>query len=352
MTTIYLQPPLPAADKANLAPLFAGLPVLAFLATGGHGAASASVLEKALSPLYADAGAMDAALGVSSGQGLLLQTKAGHYRITDAGRGDAERQLGPLLGRNWPHVCARSLAALAVGLDPRAPGTQAYLARKENLESAALARLYGIKGLGDLPSRVRVRFALLRAILIARLPECEPAFMETPMRNPSRDVIGRTVMLGAASLKRGTIREAESVLVRKALGLPHDAKGGIAEALVRAGLARSGQRHQPSPKAEIRGDKLDLPAFAATVRDLAKTLQTHPFAGRVAIAQVYDAGVLRGLAFGALDEFKSRIAEAGRAGLLDLERYDVAGPMDNALRERSRTPFGRDERHFIVNEWI
>ncbi|NJM34114.1 MAG: hypothetical protein HC850_04685, partial [Rhodomicrobium sp.] len=133
---------------------------------------------------------------------------------------------------------------------------------------------------------------------------------------------------------------------------PHEAKGGIAEALVRAGLARSPARVQPAHKPEIRVEKLDLPPFAASVRDLARTLQTHPFAGRVAIAQVYDAGIVRGLAFGTLDEFKSRIAEAGRAGLLDLERYDVAGPMDNALRERSRTPFGRDERHFIVNEWI
>jgi hypothetical protein len=26
--------------------------------------------------------------------------------------------------------------------------------------------------------------------------------------------------------------------------------------------------------------------------------------------------------------------------------------MDTALRDRSRIAFGRDERHFIVNEWI
>jgi len=72
----------------------------------------------------------------------------------------------------------------------------------------------------------------------------------------------------------------------------------------------------------------------------------------VASAQVYDAGTMRGLNFGPLDEFKARIAESCRAGLLDLERYDIAGPMDSSLRDRSRTVFGRDERHFIVNEWI
>jgi hypothetical protein len=128
----------------------------------------------------------------------------------------------------------------------------------------------------------------------------------------------------------------------------------VAEALIRAGVGKGGARGQTRPKADIRveKDKPDLAGFAADVRDLAKTLRTDPFAGRVAIAQVYDAGIMRGLNFSSLDEFKARIAEAGRAGLLDLERYDVAGPMDTSLRDRSRIAFGRDERHFIVNEWI
>jgi hypothetical protein len=103
---------------------------------------------------------------------------------------------------------------------------------------------------------------------------------------------------------------------------------------------------------EVRTEAPDLAEFAATVRNLAKTLRTDPFAGRVAIAQVYDAGTTRGLNFGSLDGFKASVAEAGRAGLIDLERYDIAGPMDTALRDRSRIAFGRDERHFIVNEWI
>jgi hypothetical protein len=136
----------------------------------------------------------------------------------------------------------------------------------------------------------------------------------------------------------------------------------IAEALVRGATAKGGMR--PAPRVELpklkliqaaepeEADNTDLADFAATVRDLARTQTTPPFAGRVAIAQVYDAGIHRGLDFGALESFKQRIAEAGRAGLLDLERYDIAGPMDASLRDRSRTAFGRDVRHFIVNEWI
>jgi hypothetical protein len=259
-----------------------------------------------------------------------------------------------MLGRSWPDVRDRALAALALGLDPKSEAVRSYLGRKDNLECAALARLYGLPGLETLPARSQLRFALLGAMITARMPECEPAFTEITMHNPSRDAIGMAVMLGAAGLKTGTARDAETVLLRKALGIRHD-NGGVAEALIRGGIAKGAPRGAPLPKTDIRigqPDKPELAAFAVDVRDLAKTLRTDPFAGRVAIAQVYDAGIMRGLNFGSLEEFKLRVAEAGRAGLLDLERYDVAGPMDTALRDRSRIAFGRDERHFIVNEWI
>ncbi len=78
----------------------------------------------------------------------------------------------------------------------------------------------------------------------------------------------------------------------------------------------------------------------------------NPIPGRVAIAQVYDAGLAAGLQLGTLDEFKLHLAEAAREGLLDLERYDITGPLDAGLGERSRLRLGRDERHFIVNQWI
>ena len=95
-----------------------------------------------------------------------------------------------------------------------------------------------------------------------------------------------------------------------------------------------------------------MDGFAELVRKLARRLETKPYAGRVAIAQVYDAGLAAGLELGTLDEFKLQLAEAAREGLLDLERYDITGPFDAGLKERSRLRLGRDERHFIVNQWI
>lgn len=348
-------PPLPAPSLERLTAIDLALPVLAFLAVSGHGSSARGAIEKALMPIYGEAATTGSVLADEARQKAVTLSKAGRCRITDAGRAKAEARIGRTLGRTWPDIRDRALTGLALGLDAKSEAVRTYLGRKDNLECAALARLYGLPGLETLPARSQLRFALLSAMITARLPECGPAFTEITMHNTSRDAIGMAVMLGAAGLTTGTARDAETVLLRKALCLRLDAgSGSVAEALIRGGIGKSAPRPQPRAKTEIRigDDKPELAAFAADVRDLAKTLRTDPFAGRVAIAQVYDAGIMRSLNFGSLEEFKLRIAQAGRAGLLDLERYDVAGPMDSALRDRSRIAFGRDERHFIVNEWI
>ncbi len=355
-------PALPRYSLERLAAVPPRLIILALLGTTGHGAAARDALEKMLRPLLAAPRTFDAALTALADDGLITLSKTGRCRITPAGRREAEGVLGPVLGRSWSDVVGRGLAALALGMDPRGADTPRYLARRDNLEGAAFACLYGLKTPGPRPSRSEVRFLFLRALVSARLPECEAAFTEITMQNTLRDPVSRALMLGAAGLSRGTLRDAEGALLRKALDVSPDEGGSIAESLVRHAAGKGAMRPpagvplpkltlvQPKQPAASEGD--ELADFAATVRDLARTQTTHPFAGRVAIAQVYDAGVQRGLDFSTLEAFKQRIAEAGRAGLLDLERYDIAGPMDAALRDRSRTAFGRDVRHFIVNEWI
>ncbi|MGF1621135.1 MAG: hypothetical protein ACFCUR_11030 [Rhodomicrobiaceae bacterium] len=343
---------IPGASLDNLTAMAPGLPVLALLAASGNGAAARESVEKTVAPLYTDSAQRDAAIDALADERLITLSRSRRCMITPQGRVRAEDSLGKLLGKSWADIRSRRLAALVLGLDATDNAAQAYLARRDNLETIALGRLYGVSEAGTQPTRNQVRFALLRALITARMPECEPAFMETPMQNTSRDVIGRAVLLGAAGLQQGTVRDAETALLRKALNLHSDSREELVEALIRASLGKNAPRLPARIRVEVASAKQDLTDFADTVRALAKTLKTAPFAGRVAIAQVYDAGITRGLNFGSLDEFKSKVASACRAGLLDLERYDIAGPMDNALRERSRTAFGRDERHFIVNEWI
>ncbi|MEJ2117340.1 MAG: hypothetical protein P8Y36_05310 [Alphaproteobacteria bacterium] len=342
-----------------------GLPILARLALNGHGSAPRGSLEKVLAALYFVPEVFSNALEHLVGEGQVIVSRNGHCRVTDNGREHINGCLGNLLACNWTDIALPRLAALTLGIDAQAPSAQKYLARKGNLECAALARLYGISEAGEMPSRADVHAALLREFVTSRLPECESAFMEISMRTTSRDTVGRAVLLGAAGLQRGTFREAETALLRRAFGIGPEMGGSIAEALIRSGIDRHALR-RPAPVISLlgreheceppitrgRAENPELEAFATLVRDLARTLRTDPFAGRVAIAQVYDAGTAHDYDFGTLDAFKSKVAEAGRAGLLDLERYDIAGPMDDALRDRSRTTFGRDERHFIVNEWI
>lgn len=354
MTAAMTLLPLPRFSLDHLSAIEPGLPVLARLGLTGHGSAPRSSLDRALGSLYGAPGAFAQALSGLVAQGLVVVSRNGHCLITGAGRKHAEARLGSLLGRSWADTAA-CLAALSLGLDVSSPAVRAYLSRRNNLECAALGRLYGASGPGAMPTRGGVRAALLRNTVASRPPECESGSTETPMQNTALDPAARSAIAGSPGLNRGNGREADTVLLRAALGLREGTGGNIADALIRNALAKSAQRGVvPAAKdaRRAREDKAELEAFAGEVRGLARTLRTDPFAGRVAIAQVYDAGLARGLEFGTLDAFKARIAEAGRAGFLDLERYDIAGPMDSALRDRSRTAFGRDERHFIVNEWI
>jgi hypothetical protein len=361
MISVQSQTALPRHSLDRLAPIAPGLVVLGFLGTAGEGATARDLLAQALRSVLAPT-VFDAALAELAADGSMPVAKNGRCRITAKGRAKAFDTFGPLLARPWADMVARGLAPLALGLDPQDAATRRYLARRDNLDVAALACLYGLKTSSRLPTRSEVRFLFLRALVSARLPECEAAFTEITMHNTLRDPVSRALLLGAAGLNRGTLRDAEGTLLRKALDVPDDSPAAIPEALVRNAAGKSAARAPArvqlppltlvQPKEPAEAAAADLADFAATVRDLARTQTTHPFAGRVAIAQVYDCGLQRGLDFGSLDAFKQRVAEAGRSGLLDLERYDIAGPMDAGLRDRSRTAFGRDVRHFIVNEWI
>jgi hypothetical protein len=345
---IAARPNLALHDAGQLVAMPSELPVLAFLATCPDRRARRAEVEAAVGSFYAGQEALEAAIKASAQSVETL--RGGKLRLTDSGLAKCEDALGKLAGRSWAELQMRALVGLALGLEPKASATSTYLARRDNVESAALGLLYAATEPGATPTRAETRFALLRRLILARMPECEPALMETPMQNASRDVIGRAVMLGAAGMTQGTMRDAEKALLQKALGLTSDSREELVEALIRASLGRNTPRLPL--RIRIESAAQELTGFAKTVRELAKTLRTAPFEGRVAIAQVYDAGIASGLDFGALDDFKSRVTAACRAGMLDLERYDIAGPMDSTLRERSRTAFGRDERHFIVNEWI
>ncbi|MFZ1109224.1 MAG: hypothetical protein WAN43_12895 [Rhodomicrobium sp.] len=242
----------------------------------------------------------------------------------------------PLRSAAWADA-RRNLAYRALGVDP-ARG-------QRDLAAAALRQLFSLDNLPPAPSRSEVRCELLRRIVAS----FEAPFMAgcpAPSKAFSFDPMSRAIYLAFAGLGAGTVLQADARLLSSAFGGPAATVAELSATLVRAALKA------PAAEAPKKEEAFNLDGFAESVRKLARRLETKPYSGRVAIAQVYDAGLAAGLELGTLDEFKVHLAEAAREGLVDLERYDITGPLDARLKERSRLRFGRDERHFIVNQWI
>ncbi len=236
----------------------------------------------------------------------------------------------------------RDFAFRALGFEPAAAKE---IRAPRDLPAAALRQLFGLDSLPPSASRAEVRCELLRRIF-ASFGDPLVAHVSKPAKAFTFDPMSRGIYLAFAGLSSGTVLDADAALLSSAFGGPAATVAELSATVIRAALKAKGAA------AEKKEEAFNLDGFAESVRKLARRLETKPYAGRVAIAQVYDAGLAAGLELGTLDEFKLQLAEAAREGLLDLERYDITGPFDAGLKERSRLRLGRDERHFIVNQWI
>ncbi len=245
------------------------------------------------------------------------------------------------ISQPWPEVL-RAFAFRALGAPPAAMNGKR---KSRDLAAVALRQVYGLETLSPSPSRGEVRCELLRRIA-ATLGEPVAAHVSQTPKSFKFDPLSRRIYLSFAGLNSGSVLQADAALLSSAFGGSAGTVADLSATIVRAALKAQGV------EARKREEAFDLDGFAESVRELARKLETKPYAGRVAIAQVYDAGLEEGLDLGSLDDFKSHLAEAAREGLLDLERYDITGSLDAGLKERSRLRLGRDERHFIVNQWI
>ena len=314
---------MPRLGLACLRPLNAPEVLAAWIGAQPRGECPAETAAKALSQAlpYEEALSQAKRLAwLSETAGLLV-----------ANRENAPKILSAFTGRD----ALRALAVMAIG------GSAASAKRGRDLRALALKQLYALDELSAWPSAQQARCALLSRIVAA----FGGAFGEAarrPLKAFKFDEMSRRLYLAFAGMQRGTLLQADANLLSAGLGGPADTVQALTASIIRAAISA-----RASAIAE-----LDLEGFAQSVKKLARPLETKPYAGRVAIAQVYDAGLAQGISLGSLDEFKDRVAEAAREGLLDLERYDITGPFDTGLKERSRLRLGRDERHFIVNQWI
>jgi hypothetical protein len=266
----------------------------------------------------------------------LVQEDSG---ILTARRGNFAKA-GPLSSAFSGRDALRAMAVTALG------GPAGGARRGRDLRALALRQLYGLDELSHWPTAQQARCALLSRI-VASYGGAFGDAAKRPLKAFKFDIMSRRMYLAFAGVQRGTVLQADASLLSRGLGGPADTVQALTATIIRAAIAA----RAPTP-ALIKVQPFDLESFAGSVRKLASRMETKPYAGRVAIAEVYDAGLAQGEALGSLDEFKDHLAEAAREGLLDLERYDITGPFDAGLKERSRLRLGRDERHFIVNQWI
>ena len=322
--------PLPQPRLAYLAQLNAPEVLAAWVACQPRGQCAGETAAKALAEAvpYGETLVQAVRLGlVREAAGILIAQPGSAAKYGHALSGAAGRD------------ALRALAVLALN------GPAGGAKRGRDLRALALKQLFGLEELAPWPTAQQARCALLSRIVASFGGAFEEA-AKRPLKAFKFDEMSRRIYLAFAGVQRGTVLQADASLLSKGLRGPADTAQALTATIIRAAISAR------TPGVAEASQAFDLERFAAAVRKLASDLETKPYAGRVAIAQVYDEGLAQGLEFGSLDGFKAHLAEAAREGLLDLERYDITGPFDAGLKERSRLRLGRDERHFIVNQWI
>lgn len=91
-------------------------------------------------------------------------------------------------------------------------------------------------------------------------------------------------------------------------------------------------------------------AFAASIKQLVKGRSTKPFHDKISIGEAHRIGLIMGLDLGTIEQFKKRLADIAREGLIELERCDIADALPKEVLQHSRLRMGRDERHLIVSK--
>lgn len=329
--TLKCASPLPEPSLARLKPFSAPEVLAAWVAAQPKNRCAAEAAAKALAGALTFTQVLDEAVKLGliwEDCGLLIATP---------------EAIGKDSASQTPSAVHDALKALAIGALNGPAASEAK--RRPDLPALALRQLFGLDELPPWPKAQQARCALLSRI-IASFGGVFGEAARRPMKAFKFDEMSRRIYLSFAGIERGTVLQADAALLSKGLGGPADTVQALAATIIRAAVAAR------APAGAGAALSFNLEGFAKSVRKVAGRLETKPYAGRVAIAQVYDAGLAQGLMLGSLEEFKTNVAEAAREGLLDLERYDITGPFDASLKERSRLKLGRDERHFIVNQWI
>jgi hypothetical protein len=321
---------LPRPDLSRFSPLSAETVLLCRLSISKR-ASSAESQRKALRDVLPP-DRFDHALATLVGAGQASQGKT--VTLTAAGQQSAKKALGADVGVPWEKLWKRRLPLMVLGLAPDDREVRMRYAKADALVAATIAVAFDLPA-DNKASKQAVGGELVWQVLRATLPDLVG---RGPF--PVLDKLGRveSALLGGLA-QRPPGKDPMATLAAATLGSSDAGADALRKQLVALGVERAAGRQPASD------------GFAARIKQVAATLHTPPFQGRVAIAQVYDAFGRDFPDAGSLDSFKGRLVEAAREGQLHLARLDMPEHMDGELRQRSQAEWGSDQVHFIVTEW-
>jgi len=250
---------------------------------------------------------------------------------------------------DWSKVASMALPAHALGWRWDDKRVRARLKKREMWAAAIVARDYGLlaEGVGP-PSASDVADAIVWRSL--QLPG-KPGRIPGPVRNL---FLCRLVDTKTAEWKRSLVQVAT-----RAAAAPRAELNAIRDGVVKAWLAgRTWTKQDRQVPLGVRAPAVaqgapplppgeDLEDFAEHVRDAARHARSGVFGDR----KVFISAVWRDLgAPPSLEDFKKRLVEANRKGLLRLHRADLVEEMDPGEVAASATRYLDATFHFVERE--
>jgi hypothetical protein len=278
----------------------------------------------------------------STGQMQLESQKLG---LTESGEKAARNLLGRDVSETWETIRDRRFPVLALGFDADAAEPRKKLATPGNLKIAIVAVGFGLpRDKALVPTDVRSE--LVWRVLRRAIPQVIGNGPFPPISKSN--VVDRVILAGLAGVRAKSIDKAVDALAALAIDAAKTDTRSLRIRLVQIAIGQAAL-----PRLKLKGESKETTpgGFADRVKAVARALDTPPFQGRVAIAQIYDAYGRQHPDAGSLASFKERLVTAARARKLELSRLDLPEYMERDLRERSQTVWDSNEVHFVVTEW-
>jgi len=254
-------------------------------------------------------------------------------------RDELARRIGPHAAKSWQQLAERYLPALALEIAPDETTRHKRLSGRDAWTAAIVARALGLWTTGTPPSLPQ----LCDAMAWRRL-----GLPGKPKRCPAE--IRAHFVQQELAIEPAPAERLVRLLAAKLVDVPRPDLRALRDGLVRNWLVdrAMGANAVIPPDPAVRSPR----HFAEEVLEIAQTARDGVFGDRkVFISSVWNAlrhhQVWSTLT---LDDFKTRLVSAHRAGALSLVRADLVAAMDPSLVAASETVTDGASFHFIVRE--